>query len=223
MLKNIYRWLELICIFIVMSAVTFFASGAFYAHAQVDAQAMAAERANQILDMLGPHGIFAIIGTIVMVRILNSLTYTTALCLFITTVVTAVIIGALSTYFNIDGATQKQILGGAFMTAVGSPIAYEVVRWLLRAAMALTRDKPQLFEFFQALYWFLSPKPVEIKVKNGGDVKEKVKVQPHKGLTDATQFLRMDKRNADKTQFLPPEERAGENFDPDITQTPNNE
>lgn len=153
-------------------------------------QHIATDQTTKILDMIGPHGLFAIIGTIFFMRFIASLTYFGKAVLFVLTLGVAGVFGGLSVYYTMEAPSPKQIQAGAFITAVASPVAYELSKLGLRAMIALNYGKP-LEEVFIAAYWFLSPKPIELKQKGN---KQKLTIQPHKGLTDATQFTRVDKR-----------------------------
>jgi len=136
----------------------------------------------QILDMIGPEGLFAILATIVWVRIIKNFFYMDKGTSFFVTVLVSVVIGSLAVYYGFDSPTVKQISGGAFMTLVGAPIAYELIRWSLKLGMEFRYEKPG-FKTLQAMYFFITPKPIKIKRKNSKKEKVVVEVEPHSALT----------------------------------------
>ena len=196
-------------------------------------QQVTANHWDQLLSMIGPQGIFAILGTIFIVRLFASFAYWSRFSLIVSTVITAIIIGALTIYFTTVNPSNKELLGGSFITVIGSIVFYEIVRGLLKGLISYNRGR-RIGEFFQALYWFISPKSIEIKEKTDSGEKKKVVIPPHEGLTDATEFMRFDKkrarsrqegydidyeddvptipRDSDPTLYIPPSERAGEKF-----------
>jgi hypothetical protein len=142
--------------------------------------------------MIGPHGLFAIVAVIVMVRVIGSLTYFGKPALFLITVMISIVFGGLAVYFNLDDATGKQIAGGAFMTTLGSPIVYELLRWTIRFLIGFRRGQPGEKEL-RALYWYLSPKSVQVVVTGLDGKKHKETIPPDADLTRMTEFLRIDK------------------------------
>jgi hypothetical protein len=121
-----------------------------------DMQDIAKDRGNQILDMLGPAGLFAIFGSIVMVRAVRALRYFTKQASFLTTLAVSAAIGAGSAWAGAGADTSREILAGAFLCMVGTPLAYEASKWIL--AVAYERTK---WEIFRALYFTLCPKPLQ--------------------------------------------------------------
>jgi len=194
----------------------------------MDVQQIAHGETQKILDMLGPENIFAILGAILITRTIRGLWYLDKRASFVVAITTAYIVGSLTTYFSIDTAALKQVLGAGFLTAIGSIIAFTAAQWALRFLIEMRHGKPGE-KTLLALYFFLSPAPVKIKQKfDGGEVTEEVQ---HEELTRIGNTWRLDQdRRArhvpveltveDMTQFIPPSQRAGENFDPDKTPTP---
>ena len=142
-----------------------------------------ADTSTKILDLIGPEGLLAIAGTIVTVRTIRALWYLDKKASFVINLVVASLIGAGFVYFFKDMATVKAVLGGAFMTAIGSQIAYEGLKWFL----AITYEKTGL-ESLRALFFFLSPKPIKTKVN--GMTQE---TPPHEALTVFFDKTRLDK------------------------------
>tara|TARA_R110000824_G_scaffold294740_3_gene483126 strand:- start:3830 stop:4420 length:591 start_codon:yes stop_codon:yes gene_type:complete len=193
--------------------------------AYADAQAVAVDQTSQILAMVGPHGIYAMLCTIIFVRFVASTAWYSKGTLMLVTMAVAASIGGLMVFFTFEDATVKQVVGGSFMTMIGSPLMYELLKFGCRFGMSATKNTA-FFEFFHAVFWFLSPKPAGITEKDKATgAKRKVEIPPHEGLTDATQWIRMDRQGnvtrtvpeykapADTpTEFVHPEDRAGENF-----------
>ena len=148
-----------------------------------DPEQMAIDRTNQLLDMIGPHGIFAIIGSIIMVRLVRVLWYLDKRQSFFVTLVVSAFIGAASAYFVTNDATVKHVAGGAFMALVGTPITFAVLTWGIGFAYAHLK-----WEILVRLYFFLSPRPM--KVKKGGIVHQ---IDPDEGLTEFFDKARLDK------------------------------
>jgi hypothetical protein len=179
----------------------------------MDAQNIAVDHTNQILNMIGPHGLFAIIAVIVMVRVIGSLTYFSKPALFLITVMISIVFGGLAVYFNLDNATGKQIAGGAFMTTLGSPIVYELLRWSIRFLISFRRGQAGEKEL-RALYWYLSPKSVQVVVTGPDGKKHKETIPPDADLTRMTEFLRIDKAVKKKAGTVK-KSRAGDDKEDD--------
>ena len=121
-----------------------------------DIQQMAQQRGDQILDMLGPSGLFAILGSVVMVRAIRILWYFTKRMSFLTGMIISAIIGAGSAWAGAGADTTKEILAGAFLCMIATPLTYEIFKWAL--ALAYQRTK---WETWRLLYLFLCPKPLQ--------------------------------------------------------------
>jgi hypothetical protein len=145
---------------------------------------MAIDQASRILDMIGPHGIFAIIGVIIVVRAIRVLWYFEKRPLFALNIIVSSVIGALSVYFFTDLQTPKAISGGAFMTIIGSMVAYESLKWAIGFAYQHLQ-----WDILITLYFFLSPQTVKVKGKDG----EVYQVEPDEGLTTFFDKARIDK------------------------------
>jgi len=138
---------------------------------------IAQDQFTKILEMIGPHGVFAIVGTIIMVRFIRVLWYLDRKDAFITTLVTAAIFGTGSSYFAIDDATVKQILGGGFFAMVAAIPTFIAIK------MALTWSYQKTgAEILRVMFFFISPRPLKIK-KAGGKKGETIKVPPNPTLT----------------------------------------
>src|SRR3990167_750112 len=121
-----------------------------------DMQQMAQQRGDQILDMLGPSGLFAILGSIVMVRAIRILWYFTKRMSFLAGMIISAIIGAGSAWAGAGADTAKEILAGAFLCMIATPLTYEIFKWVLAIAYQNTKWK-----IWWLLYLFLCPKPLK--------------------------------------------------------------
>ena len=121
-----------------------------------DVQQMAQQRGDQILDMLGPSGLFAILGSIVMVRAIRILWYFTKRMSFLTGMIISAIIGAGSAWAGAGADTTKEILAGAFLCMIGTPLTYEISKWAVALAYQNTKWK-----IWWLLYLFLCPKTLK--------------------------------------------------------------
>ena len=157
------------------------------------AEDLAQAQAEKVLDMIGPHGIFAIIGSIFMVRLIRVLWYLDKRQSFQVTLITSAFMGAASAYFSAEAVTVKYVAGGSFMALVGTPIVFAILTWGIGFAYAHLK-----WEILVRLYFFLSPRPM--KVKKGGIVQV---VDPDEGLTQFFDNARLDKRPdpADETEL----------------------
>jgi len=144
---------------------------------------VALSHVDQMLNMVGSHGIFAIIGSIVVIRALRALWYMEKRESFVLSVFVSALIGAGSVYFYAEIHDLRAILGGAFMTPIGSMIAYEVIKWAIAALYEKTG-----METLRALFFFLSPKPMRHK-KDG----IRWETPPHSDLTRLFEKTRLDK------------------------------
>jgi hypothetical protein len=122
----------------------------------MDAQQIVQDRGNEILDMLGPSGLFAIAGSIVIVRAIRVLWCFTKRWSFITAMIVSAIIGAGSTWAGAGVDNYSGIIGGAFICMIGTPIAYEIIKWVLAFAYQHTKWK-----VWKSLYFFMCPKPLK--------------------------------------------------------------
>jgi hypothetical protein len=90
----------------------------------------------------------------------------------------------LSVYFATDLQTVKALGGGAFMTVIGSMIAYEVTKFSIGFAYQHLK-----WDILITLFFFLSPRTIKTKGKDG----ETYEVEPDEGLTTFFDKARIDK------------------------------
>ena len=147
-------------------------------------QQLAISYSDQILQMIGPHGIFAIIGTILLVRMVRVLWYLDQKQSLCANLLIGSFIGACAVYFFTELSGIKCLLGGAFMTVIGSIIAYELSKF----ALGFLYEKTGI-ETFRALFFFLSPKPIKAK-REGKEIIH----PPHSELTRIFDATRLDKK-----------------------------
>jgi len=133
--------------------------------------------------MIGPHGIFAIIGSIFLVRTIRVLWYLDKQKSFIANCLVSGLVGAGAVYFFVDVHDPRAMLGGAFMTIIGSMVAYEVVKFSLGMLYEKTNS-----ELFRIAFFFLSPKPIKTINKGMKDA-----IPPHPTLTQFFDKTRVDK------------------------------
>ena len=145
---------------------------------------MIQEQANQILAMIGPHGVLSIICTIFAVRMIRALGYTEKRESALISVLVGMIAGLGFTYSYVPDATGQQLFAGAFMTPFASMVAYEALRW----GVAWAYGKLE-WEILYIFYFFLCPR--SIKTKKEGKVTE---VPPHPDLTTFMNKVRLDKK-----------------------------
>lgn len=144
---------------------------------------LALTQSEKILNMIGPHGIFAIIGSIFLVRTIRVLWYLDKQKSFVANCLVSGLVGSGAVYFFVDVHDPRSIMGGAFMTIIGSMVAYELLKFFLGVAFEKTGS-----ELFRIAFFFLSPKPIKTK-KNG--VKEEI--PPNPTLTQFFDKTRLDK------------------------------
>jgi len=141
---------------------------------------------NGILSAVGPHGLFAILGTMALVRVIMAGRYLAGAQAFLVMGVIASVIGMGSVYWLANVDSIKAILGGAFITPIGTLITVETLKALFGSLYIHTGK-----EVFRALFFLVSPKP--IKRKQGNTV---VKIPPHPTMT---QFMDL-RKDPDQTQ-----------------------
>lgn len=176
--------LTLVAIGCLLALLVFFA-GLYSAVALAsvsDVQDVAVEQGRELLNMIGPHGLYAILGAIFVFRVIRVGFYLDKQESIIGGCLTSAVIGSLTTYFYVDGATVKEIAGGAVMTIIGTIVVYEASKAVLALLYGWLG-----WSVFIHLYYFLCPRPV--KVKREG---KEIKVQNH-GLTEFFDRARLDK------------------------------
>ena len=144
---------------------------------------------DQLMQLFGVHGVFAMLATIFLVRLIGLTFYLERRSMVISMLITGSIVGSLCVYYLADlEANFKNISGGAFMTVLGAPMLYHTLKWVTALAYEKTKLKT-----FSAMYFFLTPKPIKLLRKNGSGVKEVVYEPPHEGLTQMMGWKRVDK------------------------------
>lgn len=174
-----------------------------------DTTEVANEALDDILQMLGPEGLFAVAGSIAVMRTIRAGLYLSKAASFIVAPTVSLVIGAGSVYFLIDDATNKMILGGGFITIIATMISYDIIKIALTLLYQWTK-----WRAFQYIYFFICPTPM--KVKRDGKVIEVQ--QPSESLTKF-----MDWRNPEKTRIMSQSEKDksyGTADKEDITQRP---
>jgi hypothetical protein len=121
--------------------------------AAADVQEMAKQRSDQILDMIGPAGIFAILGSIVMVRAIRAVFACGKKAAFLLTIAISMLIGSGSAWAGGGAETAQAIVAGGFLCVVGTPLSYELLRWLTAFAYQHTK-----WRVWKAMYFTLSPR-----------------------------------------------------------------
>lgn len=147
-------------------------------------EAMAQEQAGRLLDMIGPQGVYAILGAIFMTRLARVFCYMGKKQAAATAIFMSALVGAATMYFYTDGATSKDILGGAAMTPVGAIATYELMKFALGVAYEKLGWEVLIIAFF-----FLSPRPVKRKAKDG----KEIVAPPNPTLTQFFEKARLDK------------------------------
>ena len=115
----------------------------------------------QLLDAIGPQGLFAVLGSIAVMRVIRARFYMTKTQAFIAAPVVSALIGAGCMYFMTDNPTTKSILGGAFVTIIATMLAYDLIKIALTVLYAKTK-----WDVFRFIFFFVSPKPVKIEKDN---------------------------------------------------------
>jgi len=128
---------------------------------------------HKLLEAVGVSGIFAVCGSIALMRIIRMRFYLTKRSAFIVAPIVSALVGAASVYFIDNHSDLKHVLGGAFITVIAVMVAYDI----LKAALAILYQKTK-WEVFRVLFFFISPKPVRYS-ENGADVE----VAPSETLT----------------------------------------
>ena len=160
---------------------------------------------DQLMQLFGVHGVFAMLATIFLVRLIGQTWYLERRGMVVSMLITGSIVGSLCVYYLTDLSGFKNISGGAFMTVLGAPMLYHTLKWVTALAYEKTKLKT-----FSAMYFFLTPKPIKLLRKNGSGVKEVVYEPPHEGLTQMMGWKRVDK---EMEKNPPPEDTNRESTD----------
>lgn len=162
---------------------------------------------DQIIQLVGVHGFFAMLATIMTVRFISLGWYLEKRDMILSMVISSSIIGSLCVYYFTDFTDLKHLSGGAFMTIFGTPMLYHFLKFVTALAYEKTKLKT-----FAAIYFFLTPKPIKV-VKKQGDKKIVEYEPPHAELTQMMDWARMDKPKVEPDEH---EQDTGQ----DITPTP---
>ena len=158
---------------------------------------------DEILNMLGAEGLFAVAGSIAVMRTIRAGLYLSKTVSFVVAPLVSAVVGVASVYFLIDDATGKMIIGGGFITIIATMISYDAIKITLTLLFQWTK-----WRVFQYIFFFICPLPM--KVKQGGKV---IKVQqPSESLTKF-----MDWRNQEKTRIMSQTEKDESYGDSGIT------
>ena len=170
-------------------------------------QQVAASWTDQILQLIGAHGLVAIICTILFVRMIWAGWHMDKRGVLITNVFVGGFMGVACMYYFTPLTDFKSLSGGAFMTIIASIVVHFALIFITRYAYEKTSSEAVL-----AFHFFLSPKPIRV-VRDG----EVLIVPPHSDLTRMVDFSKKpepDEHELDtgeditdpKTQILTPEE-----------------
>lgn len=183
---------------------------------------MIQDQGQAILDLIGTRNIFSILITTFMVRIYRAAKYREIEDIKRTVLMYAVGIGAGTIILTSDittiatwGADNyvvfiQEIGAGMFLTYFGSILFYELLRWAIKFLIEFRHGKTGEKTLI-AFYWFLSPAPAAIKKKVNG-VKQSIEIEPDENLTRMNATVFKGATPQDKTVFLDPDKRAGENY-----------
>lgn len=143
----------------------------------------AGEIYQSIINIIGLHGVFAVLGAIAVLRMIRAGLWLSKKQSFIAAPIVAGLLGSGAVYFIADINAIKPILGGAFINIIATMIAYDVIKITLVLLYQWTKWKA-----FNFIYFFISPKPMKIKNGHG----EKEIIIPPDTLTKFMDFRKVD-------------------------------
>ena len=143
---------------------------------------------DQIIQLVGVHGFFAMLATIVTVRFIGIGWYLEKRGMIVSMAASGAVLGALSVYYFTDLTGFKNLSGGSFMAVFGTPMLYHLLKFLTSLAYEKTKYKT-----FAAIYFFLTPKPIKV-VRKEGNGKKVCYEPPHSELTQMLDWARIDKK-----------------------------
>ena len=139
---------------------------------------------DQIITLVGVHGFFAMLASIMTVRFITIGWNPGKRVKIICMVICSSALGAACVYYFTDAVTFKALSSGAFVCVFGTPMLYELLKFITTLAYEKTK-----LNTFKAMYFFLTPKPLKIVRKQDGK-KTVVYEPPHEDLTQMMDWKR---------------------------------